>query len=135
MYLKSLNATQKDLTLDLLIHASLANNQMDGTEKVLIKQYCAEMEVELRFSPKLGEEQAMKQLAEISDRATLRKVMVELTALVMSDMELDALEQDYLERYAGVTGLSRNEFKEICYLLEVITKSYQRLNEVVCADG
>ena len=131
MYLKNLNAEQKELTLDLLIHASLANNQMDAAEKALIEQYCGEMEIEPRLSAKLDEEQATKRLAEICDKITLRKILVELTALVMSDMELDALEEEFIKKYAAVTGLNTYEFKEICYLLEEITRSYQHLDEVI----
>lgn len=131
MYLKNLNAAQKELTLDLLVHASMANKQMDEVEKTLIEQYCAEMEIDVRFSAELGEEQAMKQLAEMSDKITLRKVLVELTALVMSDMELDKMEKAFVDKFALLTGLSKNEFKEICYLLEEITRAYQRLDDVI----
>ena len=131
MYLKNLNAEQKELTLDLLIHASMANNEMDEAEKALIEAYCGEMEIAVRLTAKLDEAQAMQRLADISDKITLRKVLVELTALIMSDMELDAMEQAFIDKFSAVTGLNKYEFQEICYLLEEITRSYRRLNEVI----
>lgn len=135
MYLKFLNKAQKELALDLLIHASLSNNNMDDLQKTLIDQYCDEMEVETRFAANLDGDEAMRQLAEISDKATLRKVLIELTALVMSDMELDDLEKSFMKKYAALTGFSQSEFREVCYLLEGITRYYQRLEELINSAG
>ena len=131
MYLKELNEAQKELVLDLLIHTMDADGSRKAAEYDAIDRSCAEMGTAVRYSAKLDEDTARRLLTEISSTVTLRKVLVELAGLAMSDMDFDVLERKFIDRYAILTGIKQCEFEEILRLLEELTYARQRLNELV----
>ena len=48
MFLNRLSNEQKELFLDLCIHASKADNDFAEDEKLVIDQYCDEMHINVR---------------------------------------------------------------------------------------
>lgn len=79
---------------------------------------------------------ALRQLTEISNTVTLRKVLVELMILAMSDAVFDGLERAFGERFAVfLTEMKQSEYEEILRLLEEITRALQRLDELVNEPG
>ena len=131
MYLKDLNDAQKALVLDLLIHTASSDGSENSAEHARIAQSCAEMGITPRFSAKLPEDAALKLFTEISNTITMRKVLVELTILAMSDMEYDELERAFTNRYASLTGMRQEDFEEVLRLLAEIAHAKQRLDELV----
>ncbi len=131
MYLNDLNDAQKALVLDLLIHGSHIGGDDDGTLHSRIAAYCAEMGIPARFSAKLPDVVALKQLTEISNTVTLRKVLVELVMLAMSDSEYNELERAFTQNYASLTGLGQDDLDRILFLLDEIMKAKQNLDELV----
>ena len=131
MYLKDLNDAQKALVLDILIHAMSASEDKSRSERERLEQFCDEMKLPMRSAPKLPLDAALKLLTEISNTVTLRKVLVELAMLAMEDLNYDALERAFMNRFAALTGLCRSEFEEIIRLLEEIMHARQQLDELV----
>ena len=131
MYLNDLNDAQKALVLDLLIHAASSDGNENSAEHARIVQSCAEMGIAPRFSAKLPEDAALKLFTEISNTITMRKVLVELTILAMSDMEYNELERAFTNRYASLTGMRQEDFEEVLRLLAEIAHAKQRLDELV----
>ena len=135
MYLRDLNDAQKALTLDLLIHASDANRHGEGARREQIEIYCAVMGIPARLHANLDKDTALRQLTEISNTVTLRKVLVELMMLAVSDAEFDGLERAFGEKFAVLTERKQSEYEESLRLLEELTRARQRLDELVNEPG
>lgn len=132
MYLKRLNEEQKELFLDLCISAALSNDVMEDVEKELIAQYCEEMQLdEVRFTVKNGTEEATDKLIQISSNEELRMILVEITALVLTDNQFDELEKQFVNQLLEKMNISKVEFEEMQSSIKEISSAYTRLNSLV----
>ena len=101
MYLNKLNNEQKELFLDLSIHAAMSNNIFTDEEKVTVRQYCAEMNIAERYEAKLSNDEVLEKLSAISTKQEMRIVFMEITALVLSDNIFDEQEQAFVKKVAA----------------------------------
>lgn len=129
MYLNRLNKEQKELFIDICIHAALANNEFAEKEKEIIRQYFDEMQLtETRFTANLDLESAVSKLIEISSHEELKMVALEITALIISDHQFDDLENKFMSDFIDRIQMSREEFDEMCTLLKDLTTVYEKIN-------
>lgn len=132
MYLNRLNLEQKELFLDLCIHASLSNNNFASEEKHAIEQYCAEMQLPLvRYSTEKTVDEAVNRILEISTKEELRIILLEITALIISDNVFDEREQKFMNDLADRIGFSKGHLDEMLGCLNELTEVYKKINSII----
>ena len=132
MYLNRLNNEQKELFLDLCIHASKANNDFADDEKEFIKLYANEMQLcDVRYEAKNKFEEAMAKLVSISSSIELKIVVFELTALILSDHQYDELESTFMSKVIRIAGIDTCKHKEMIEMLNEISMVYEKLNSII----
>lgn len=132
MYLNKLNKEQKELFLDLCINAAEANKEFAVEEKQLIEQYCEEMRLaEVRLKSNHDFESAVLRLTEISSKAELRMMLLEITALVLTDGEFDKAEKDFIDRFVESTGMNCETFDEMKQILTDLSRIYQKIEHLI----
>ena len=109
MYLNRLNNEQKELFLDLSIHAAMSNNLFTDEEKVTVRQYCAEMNIPETYEAKLSNDEVLEKLSAISTKQEMRIVFMEITALVLSDNIFDEQEQAFVKKVAAAAQVTDEE--------------------------
>jgi hypothetical protein len=132
MYLNKLNSEQKELFLDLCIHASMSNNNFAAEEKATIEAYCVEMQISpVRYTAKTTVEEAVNRMLEISTEEELRIVLLEISALIISDHVYDEREQEFMNSLAAKIGVSENRLGEMLDCLKELTGVYNKINALV----
>lgn len=132
MYLNRLNSEQKELFLDLCIHASLSNNNFAAEEKNAIEQYCAEMQLsQVRYNAERTVDEAVNRILEISTNEELRIILLEITALIISDNIYDEREQKFMNDLADKIGFSKGHLDEMLGCLNELTDVYKKINSLV----
>ena len=132
MYLNKLSGDQKELFLDLCIHASMANNDFDEKEKEFIRQYCEEMQLDnIRYTAVNDIESTVNKIIEISSETELKIVILELTALLLSDNEYDEMEKQFMEKMLTKANISEEVNKKIIDIINKLTDIYSEINSII----
>ena len=131
MFLNRLSNEQKELFLDLCIHASKSNEDFSDEEKLTLEQYCEEMHIEVRFDEKAGFEEAASKLLDISTDTELRIIMLETAALLISDNSYDEQEQSFFESLSAKLGMDKAAADEVMDVVRNLTAIYERIGEFV----
>lgn len=132
MYLNKLSDEQKELFLDLSIHAAKADNDFAEEEKSYIEQYCAEMQISpVRYKSNNEFDHAVDKLIEISTQCELKIIALELTALMLADNNYDELEQKFMSKLLSKTGLSSGEHDKMIELLHNLSGIYGEINDLI----
>ena len=98
MFLKELKSNNKELFLQLSIHAALSNNIIEDTQKDVLNLYCEEIGInnyELEVKMDLDEI-----LEKINIDTTYREkkiIILEIMALIMADSVYDLDEKRFME--------------------------------------
>ena len=131
MYLNRLNDEQKELFLDLCIHAAKGNEIVDENERETIKQYCAEMRIDERFQTTYSNEAILKKLSDISTKQEMRIVYIEIVALVLSDGILDKQEKGFIEELEKAAQVTEDERNQIIDLLNQLYMAYKEVDAFI----
>ena len=131
MFLNRLSAEQKELFLDLCIHASKSNNNFSVEEKETIAQYCEEMHIEIRYDEETDLPAIAERLTEISSEQDLRMILLETAGLILSDNVYDDDEKKFFSALTGKLGLAPEQTDEVIAMLRELTDVYKRINEFV----
>ena len=131
MFLKLLSAEQKELFLDLCIHASKSNNDFASEEKEKIIEYCEEMRTEIRFDEQTGLSEAAERLAAISTEQELRMIILETAALITSDNKFDDDERKFFDLLTDKLGLVKQDTDKIFGILDELTAVYQKIYDFI----
>lgn len=131
MFLSRLSDVQKELFLDLCIHASMANNEFAQEEKNTIDQYCEEMRIKARYESNEDLETVTKKITEISNPTELRIIVLEISALIISDNVYDDFEKSFLEAFVQSIGISKKELDDVFELLDQLMLIYGDINRFV----
>ncbi|MCM1330775.1 MAG: hypothetical protein NC253_15245 [Ruminococcus sp.] len=132
MYLNRLSNEQKELFLDLCIHASMSNNDFDEKEKEYIRQYCEEMQLDnVRYTAENELDAAVEKMIKISSETELKIVILELTALLLSDNEYDEMEKQFMEKMLTKASISSDVNNQIIASLKKLTDIYSEINSII----
>lgn len=132
MYLNRLSAEQKNIFLDICIHAANANNDFADEEKLYIRQYCEEMQLsKVRYETDSDLKELIPRLVKISTRAELKMITIELLGLLLSDHCYDDFEKKFMDYFSKETNLTSQEFQQMFDVLNELNKVYEKLNEIV----
>lgn len=132
MYLSMLSKEQKELFLDLCIYLMNADNVVAASEELMLKQYCLEMSVEMRMVPKHKDvKTVLKRIKKISTQAELKKMTIELIALMYADAECEEEESKLIQILAKEFELSPHIIGDIIFVTRHLLLSYKMMNELV----
>ncbi len=130
MFLNQLSQKEKEAFLSLSVHAANANGIFAAEEKILIQDYCKEMDI-----PSFDESSAMNmdQALEVFEESSIhikRIVLLELLGLIFSDGEYDITEKQFVFQAAEKLNISKAEADE---LSKLIVKYLDILKEIAIA--
>ena len=132
MYLNKLSSEQKILFIDLCIHASLSNNNFDQLEKDTIDQYCQEMNLpEPRYTTSKSKEEVMSELVKISSKEELKIILLEITALILSDNIYDDFEKEFMNELLVATNIEVSVLEAMITQINKFKEVYQNINSIV----
>lgn len=116
MFLYDLSEEQKALFIDLAILAMEANGSVDDSEKALLERYCREMAVPYRENTQSNScDDVLNRLKDISNEATLRRITIEITALLYADNNLAEEEDELLNEIQKVFQFSTHLMGELIF--------------------
>ena len=118
MFLKELRSNNKELFLQLSIHAALSNNIIEDTQKDVLNLYCEEIGInnyELEVKMDLDEI-----LEKINTDTTYREkkiIILEIMALIMADSVYDLDEKKFMEDIIKKLDISDEVLEEAINLV------------------
>ncbi len=132
MYLKNLSNEQKDLFMDLAIFTMKSNGVVEEQEEKLARQYCAEMDIEFRMNNHFGTYvSVLKRLKEVSTESELRKITVEIVALMYADTELADEENEILKNIQEIFVFDSHLLGEIVFSTRHLLLSLKMVENIV----
>ena len=130
MFLSKLSKEQKELFLQLSLHAAMSNRILAEEEKIMIHEYCHEMGfIDCNLEIKMDLEQVIATIKEVCDESIVRMMMFEVLGLLLADKSYDALEQELFTMLKTQFSLSDELIEEMLILL----KRFETLFEDICA--
>lgn len=129
MYLQDLQLEQKVLFMDLAILAAQANDSLEGQEEMMLQEYAREMGIDAPTSYVVNKELSdiINELIAISSQQDLKKIVVELVALLLADNEMDELEEKFLQQFIKATELTQSDVERAKRSIEQLKEAYANL--------
>ena len=110
----------------------MANNDFAEEEKVMIQQYCDEMQLsDVRYEANLDLDKSVSKLVEISSKAELKMMTLELTGLILSDNKYDDFEKTFMHSFAKKAQMSNDEYNEIFKVVNDLNDLYKKIGEII----
>lgn len=135
MYLNKLNNEQKELFIDVCIHAAMSNQNFADAQKTLISEYFNEMNrSDVRYTADKDLETALSRLLEISSGTELRMIAIEIMALILSDQQFDEFEKEFMQNFVDKLHIDHEKIAEMHELLLNLMQAYKRIGEFVYED-
>lgn len=129
MFLKDLKEEQKELFIQLCIHAAWANGVVKSEEEYLINEYCREMSIENPGSDaKIELKELLSQLKRISTKNELNAMTFEIAGIFVSDNEYS---DDEAELMAALIKEFNIEKEKVDKMLELLDQYNNLLGEIV----
>lgn len=131
MYLNRLSPEQKTIFLDICIHAANANNDFANEEKLYIRQYCEEMQLEVRYETNSDIKELIPRLVRISTKEELKMITVELMGLLLSDHYYDNFEKEFMNYFSKEVELTSQEIQQITDAFNELNVLYEKFNKII----
>lgn len=132
MYLATLSEKQKKLFLDLSIFSMQSDGVIEPREQELVYQYCGEMEIERRKEAQSKSiEEVLKELKSISTESELKKITIELVALMYADEDFADEEKELLTKLADTFEFTSHIMGEIVFATRHLLLSHKMLSIIV----
>ncbi len=136
MLLKSLSRPEQELFLELCDFAANIDNDFSKKEQEYIQEYRQEMFLsENDYVIKgLGYDAILEKLIEISSPANIRRILIELIALLKADQIIHPQENELISKLKEDFSISSAQINEINELLELLNNVYARIFAIVDAN-
>ena len=133
MLLKYLSKPEQELFLELCNFAANIDNDYSEQEKNYIQEYRQEMALdENAYTIKeLEYDEIVKKILEISTPESIRRIIIELVALLKSDGILHSQENNLMAKLQEDFKLSSDILKEIYASLENLENAYAKIFAIV----
>ena len=131
MYLYSLSEKKKELVLDLFINTAKIDGVFADEERSTIDQYCVEMSIAKRYDTGNSFEETIENLVKISSAPDLKKILVELAALVLSDKKYEEREKELVDKYLESAGLTTSYAGRVFAAVENLYSVYADLAKLI----
>lgn len=128
MFLKQLSEKEKEAFISLSVHASNANGVFADEEKVMIQEYCREMNVSFFDAKNVKSMDEVVTVFKESDLHIKKIVLLEALGLVYTDGIYDDEEKGFIKEFSDMIGLEKSDVEK---LKEVIKKYLDVLKEIV----
>ncbi len=131
MLLNALQEKNRELFLEICVHAAMANNVLDKEEQEMIFAYCREMNIQEHI-PDMEDslEKIAAKLAMQIDDAEKRIIALEILGLVKADGRFDEKEKAFFDRL--ITGLQIEQ--DIVSRLEGLLERYSAVCKQIYAS-
>lgn len=131
MYLASFSKEQKELFLDLIIFSMSSDGAVDNREQEVAKRYCNEMQIQYRTTSNLASYvDVLRRLKDISEESDLKKMTVELVALMYADDNFADEEDELLKCLQSKFGFDSHLMGEIIFSSRHLLLSLHMLENV-----
>lgn len=119
MLLNALQEKNRELFLEICVHAAMANNVLDKEEQEMIFAYCREMSIQEHI-PDMEDslERIAVKLAMQTDDAEKRIIALEILGLVKADGRFDEKEKDFFDRLIAGLQIEQDTVSRLESLLE-----------------
>ena len=128
MYLQELKAEQKELFLDLSILLSSSDNNFSIEEKSLIKQICAEMQIEERYTSTAKFDDIVNKLVDISTKKHKRIMLIELAGIILVDGEYSDEEKQFLDDVGKKFSIPKVEIEKMILRVSELHDVYKKFS-------
>jgi uncharacterized membrane protein YebE (DUF533 family) len=119
MFLGSLNQRQKELFIQLCIHAALANGIIESEESILIDEYCKEMAIDNPGTKaSISMKDALLELKSISSTQELNIITFEIAAIFVSDGEYTEDEIYFMDELTNAFNIDEEKAEKMINQIE-----------------
>ena len=135
MFLYDLNNEQKELFIDLAILAIESNGSIDDSEIEVLKRYCREMAVDFREKANNNDcDDVLRKLRDICSESTLKKISIEIIALMYADNNLAAEEEKMLGKLKDAFQFSTHLMGELIFVTKHLMLSLSLIQGLTLRD-
>lgn len=131
MFLNKLSKKEKEAFISLSIHVSNSNGVFADEEKVMIQDYCKEMELPLFDADSAKPMDEVVAVFIESDLHIKKIVLLETLGLVYSDGLYDDAEKEFIEEYANRIGLTNDIVENLTVVIKEYLDVLKKISEVV----
>jgi len=136
MFLASLNNEQKELFLELCIHAAQSDGAIELQEHTAMTQYIAEMGLnDYPTEVSIPLEEVFEKLKAISTQAELRIITIEIMALLLVDDEYDVHEKLFMDALKQNFEIADEELNNEITLIKRLIDIYDRLKAFITGES
>lgn len=131
MFLRPLNDKQKELFLGLAQQAASANDVIEESEKALLDAYADEMGIAPDAGSNLPLEDILNELRKISSPRELSQITLEIVGMLMSDMEYDNAEKEFMDKLKAAWGIEQKKIDEMFEVIRDYMNLMKKINLLV----
>lgn len=132
MFLTNLSEGQKEGFLDLCIEIMETKDIVKEAETVLVQKYCAEMEIPYRIDKKDSSiESVLENIKNVSKKSDLKKLTVELIALIYADDVIDEQEFALLMEIKRKFEFTSHEMEDLVFATRHLLLSLKQIGELM----
>lgn len=135
MFLNQLLDNEKKSFIDLALYVIYLDNKLAKEEERLFEQYSMEMALNINLSTYEREIDLNNIYInfEKSEKVTMRKIFIELVALIHSDNDIAVEEEKFIVKFMEKFNIDNKMYEESKDALSLLFNSYEQLNRVINA--
>ena len=131
MFLGRLSEKEKNAFLSLSVHASNSNGVFAEDEKMMIREYCKEMEIPFFDVEKTIPLDKVVELFKESELSIKKIVLLEILGLLYSDGVVDDSEKKFVNEYAKKIGLTKEDVEKQTAAIKEYIHVLKKVAEVI----
>lgn len=131
MFLGRLSEKEKNAFLSLSVHASNSNGVFAEEEKMMIREYCKEMEIPFFDIEKTIPLDKVVELFKESELSIKKIVLLEILGLLYSDGVVDDSEKKFVNEYAKKIGLTKEDVEKQTAAIKEYIHVLKKVAEVI----
>ncbi len=131
MFLGRLSEKEKNAFLSLSVHASNSNDVFAEEEKMMIREYCKEMEIPFFDIEKTIPLDKVVELFKESELSIKKIVLLEILGLLYSDGVVDDSEKKFVNEYAKKIGLTKEDVEKQTAAIKEYIHVLKKVAEVI----
>lgn len=134
MYTSNFNGIQKELFLELVVYAALANKVLAGSEKAVIDAYAADMNIDVNnYTPTKALDEVLMEIKESSDIKIRKMMFGEMLSVLTVDGSLDDKESTFIAAVLDKLDIAQDEASKMIQLCNTIMVAYNKLGSIINA--
>lgn len=132
MYTSNFNENQKEMFLELVIYAALANKVLEGCEKAVIDSYAEDMSISVNnYTPSKKLDDVLIAIKKCSDMKIRKMMFGEMLSVLTVDGTLDEKENEFIAIVLDKLEIPQNEASKMISLCNTIMDAYNELGLII----